>query len=303
MKRPDPETIGARMDALGLWDVLVPYNFAVKPRGTVFPYFCTVLKGDGKPVKARLLMLEGWQTLHDFVRVRMDRNFGFYSQPIEFPHFELVVLADGAVKVFRDDAGYMPQEVVSASARELVAKILWEAYGVFLRVESDRALPLKFAGDRAVFARVEDAQGQWSDVPLAIPDPPPHKETVTLPKELIKSAQDLPLVAADALELDFRMLPNVMTQEPRPRCVYELAAADGQTGERAFESRVSLLPEGGLRALWESMPVQVLHEIVRRGKVPGEIRVRSGRVFRLLRPLCLELPFKLSLHERLDRLA
>mgnify|MGYP004632267959 FL=1 len=300
MKRPDPETIGARMDALGLWDVLVPYNFAVKPRGTVFPYFCTVLKGDQKPVKARLLMLEGWQTLHDFVRVRMDRNFGFYSQPIEFPHFELVVLTDGAVKVFRDDAGYMPQEVVSASARELVAKILWEAYGVFLRVEGDRALPLKFAGDRAVFARVEDAQGQWSDVPLAIPDPPPHKETVTLPKELIKSAQDLPLVAADALELDFRMLPNVMTQEPRPRCVYELAAADGQTGERAFASRVSLLPEGGLRALWESMPVQVLHEIVRRGKVPGEIRVRAGRVFRLLRPLCLELPFKLSLHERLE---
>ena len=303
MNRPEPETIGARMDALGLWDVLLPYNFAVKPRGTVFPYFCTVLKGDGKPVKARFLMLEGWQTLHDFVRVRMDRDFGFYSQPIEFPHFELVVLTDGAVKVFRDDAGYMPQEVVSAPARELVAKILWEAYGVFLRVEGDRALPLRFAGDRAVFARVEDAQGQWADVPLAIPDPPPHKETVSLPKELVKSAQDLPLVAADVLELDFRMLPNVMTKEPRPRCVYELSAADGRTGAAAFACRVSLLPEGGLRALWESMPVQVLHEIVRRGKVPGEIRVRSGRVFRLLRPLCLELPFKLSLHDRLERLA
>ena len=96
MNRPEPESIGARMDALGLWDALVPYNFAVKPRGTVFPYFCTVLKDDGKPVKARFLMLEGWQTLHDFVRVRMDRDFGFYSQPIEFPHFELVVLADAA---------------------------------------------------------------------------------------------------------------------------------------------------------------------------------------------------------------
>ncbi len=299
MSRPEPEAIGARMDALGLWDVLEPYNFAVKPRGTVFPYFCTVLKGDGKPVKARFLMLEGWQTLHDFVRVRMDRDFGFFSQPIEFPHYELVVLADGSAKVFRDDAGYMPQEVVAPPSRALVAKILWEAYGVFLRVEGDRALPLKFAGDRAVFARVEDAQGRWADVPLAIPDPPPHKETVSLPKELVKSAQDLPLVAADVLELDFRMLPNVMTKEPRPRCVYELAAADGRTGEAAFACRVSLLPEGGLRALWESMPVQALHEIVRRGKVPGEIRVRSGRVFRLLRPLCLELPFKLSLHEKL----
>lgn len=302
MKRPEPEEIGAKMDALGLWDVLLPYNFAVKPRGTAFPYFCTALKGDGKPVKARFLMLEGWQTLHDFVRLRMDRDFGFCSQPIELPHFELVVMADGSAEVVRDDAGYMPQRVAAPPARELVSRVLWESYGVFLRIEGDRALPLKFAEDRAVFARVEDAKGQWSDAPLAIPDPPPHRETVTLPKALVKSAKDLPLVAADVLELDFRMLQDVMTKEPRPRCVYELEAADGRTGETAFACRTSVQPEGGLRLLWESMPVQALHEIVRRGKVPGEIRVRSGRVFRLLRPLCLELPFRLSLHDRLERL-
>ena len=50
------------------------------------------------------------------------------------------------------------------------------------------------------------------------------------------------------------------------------------------------------------MPPLVLRELVRRGRIPGEIKVRSGRVFRLLRPLCVELPFKLSLHEKLDRL-
>ena len=300
MKLPSPETIGARMDALALWDVLERYNFAVKPCGTPFPYFCTVAKGGGTgPVKARFLMLEGWQTLHDFVRTRMDTSFGFCSSPIEFPHFELVALSDGSVQVYRDDPGFMPRLVSDAASRALVARILWESYGVFLRVEGDPSLPLKFAGDRAVFARVETAPGKWADVPLEIPDPPPHRETVSLPKELVKAAQDLPLVAADALELDFRILPNVMTKEPRPRCVYELAAADAKTGEAAFASRVSILPEGGLRAVWEAMPVQALHEIVRRGKVPGEIRVRSGRVFRLLRPLCLNLPFKLSLHESL----
>ena len=298
MKRPSPETIGAKMDALGLWDVLLPYNFAVKPRGTVLPYFCTALKDDGNPVKVRFLLLEGWQTLHDFVRVRVDHSFGFCSAASELPHFELVVTSDGVVRVLRDDPGYVPQEVVSKPARELVSKILWEAYGVFLRIEGDRALPLKFAEDRAVFARVEDAKGRWSDEPLAIPDPPPHRETVSLPKDLVKAAQDLPIVAADALELDFRLLLNVMTKEPRPRSVYELTAADARTGAPAFACRTSMPQDGGLRALWEAMPVQVLHEIVRRGKVPGEIRVRSGRVFRLLRPLCLELPFKLSLHER-----
>ena len=31
-----PEEIGAKMNALGLWNVLEPYNFAVKPKGTAF---------------------------------------------------------------------------------------------------------------------------------------------------------------------------------------------------------------------------------------------------------------------------
>ena len=298
--RLDPETIGLRMDALGIWDVLAPYNFAVKPRGTVFPYFCTAMKGDGNPVKVRFLMLEGWQTLHDFVRTRIDVNFGFHSSPMEFPRFELVLLADGSAKVFRYDTGFLPQEVTEGAARELVAKLLWESYGVFLRVEGDRRLPLRFADDRAVFARVEDAAGTWADAPLAIPDPPPHQETVSLPKDLVRTAKDLPLAADEVLALDFRLLPGIMTTEARPRCVYELLAVDGRTGEKAFESRVSLTPEVGLRALWEGLPVRVLQEIVRRGRVPGAVRVRSGRVFRMLRPLCFDLPFWLSLHDRLD---
>jgi hypothetical protein len=302
-KRPDVETIGRRLDDLNMWDALLPYNFAVKPRGTVFPYFCTVLKGDGKPVKARLLMLEGWQTMHDFVRTRVDNDFGFYSSPIEFPHFELIVVSDGAPSVYRDDPGYLPRELKPGDPqRDLVAKILWEAYGVFLRVEGDPALPLKFAEERAVFARVEGADGAWSDEPLAIPDPAPHKEVVAFPKELLKAAKDLPFVADDALELDFRMLAGVMTQEERPRCAYELLALDGKTGETAFQSHVSVSAEATLRTLWESMPAQVLHELVKRGKVPGAIRVRSGRVFRMLRPLCLDFPFKLSLHDSLEHL-
>ena len=295
------EEIGVKMDALGLWKLLEPYNFAVKPRGTVFPYFCTVLKGEHKPIKARFLMLEGWQTLHDFVRTRIDRNFGFYSTPVEMPHLELVVLEDGSTRLFRHDTGYMPFEAKDAQ-RDLAARILWEAYGVMLRVESDRKLPMKFSDEKAIFARVEAAAEKWEDRPLEIPDPPPHTEKVSFPKSDIKSAQDLPFVKEDVLDLDFGLLPNVMTKEPRPRCVYELKAVDPKTGETAIASRVSVHPEAGLKGMWESMPVQVLKELIRRGKVPGGLRTRSGRVFRLLRPLCMELPFKLSLHDRLQSL-
>ena len=296
-----PEEIGAKMDALGLWQLLEPYNFAVKPRGTVFPYFCTVLKGERKPVKVRFLMLEGWQTLHDYVRTRIDRNFGFYSSPMEMPHFELVVLESGEMKLFRHDAGYMPQEANEVQ-RVLAARILWEAYGVLLRVESDHKLPMRFADEKAIFARVEDAKGTWTDTPLEIPDPPPYSEKLSFPKADIKAAQDLPFVKEDVLDLDFRLLPSVMTKEPRPRCVYGLIAVDPKTGTRVIDSRVSVHPEAGIRGMWESMPGQVLKELVRHGKIPGEIRLCTGRVFRLLRALCLELPFKLSLHDSLSSL-
>jgi len=302
MMKMTPELIGTKMDALGLWDLLVPFNFAVRPRGTVFPYFCTVLKGDGSPVVVRFLMLEGWQTMHDYVRTRVDRNFGFYSSPIEMPHLELVVLQDGEVKLFRHDTGFMPAEA-DTRQRELAARILWEAYGVMMRVEGDRQLPMRFADEKAIFARVESADGTWGDSPLEIPDPPPHVEKVSLPKADIKAAQDLPFVREAVLELDFGLLPNVMTKEARPRCVYALRAVDLSTGAPAFDTRASVHPEVGIRGMWESMPVQMLKELVRYGRIPGEIKVRSGRVFRMLRPVCLELPFRLSLHDRLTALA
>jgi len=297
-----PEEIGAKMDALGLWDLLEPYNFAVKPKGTVFPYFCTVLKGDRKPVKVRFLMLEGWQTLHDYVRTRVDRNFGFYSTPMEMPHLELVILETGETKLFRHDTGYLPQEA-DAVRREVGGRILWEAYGVMMRVEADRKLPMRFANEKSLFARVETDAGTWEDVPLVIPDPPPHAEKVSFQTTDVKQAQDLPFDKDDVLELDFRLLPGVMTKEARPRCVYGLKAIDSKTGETILDSRVSVHPEAGLRGMWESMPGQVLKALVRRGKVPGEIKTCSGRVFRLLRPLCLELPFKLSLHDTLPAFA
>ena len=297
----DAVELGAKMDALGMWGLLEPYNFAVKPKGTAFPYFCTVLRDAQGPVKVRFLMLEGWQTLHDFVRTRFDNNFGFYSTPAEMPHFELVVLENGASKVFRHDPGYMPQPA-NAAQLELVGRILWEAYGVMLRVDADRSRPLKFVDDRAIFARVERTPGTWVDEPLPIPDPPPHVEKVSFQKDDVKAAKDLPIVPEYALEVDFGLRIGLMTQDARPRSVYALVAADARTGERVIDSQTAIAADGGLRSLWESMPPRLLKELVARGKIPSEIKVRSGRVFRMLRPLCMELPFKLSLHEKLDHL-
>jgi hypothetical protein len=295
------EEIGAKMDALGLWELLMPFNWAVKPHKTVFPYFCSVFNGDGKTVKVRFMMLEGWQTLHDYVHVRIDRNFGFYSSPMEMPQLELVIATSGEIKLFRHDPGFMPQEA-NPRQRALAEKILWEAYGVMMRVEADRQLPMKFASERSIFARVETAQNTWEDKPLEIPPSHPYVEKITFDNADLSKAKDLPIVADEALEIDFRMVNALMTKEPRPRCVYELLAVDPATREKVMHCRVSVDPESGLKGMWESVPVRLLKGFIERGRVPGLLKVTSGRVFRMLRPLCMELPFKLSLHDSLPLL-
>ena len=297
-----PEEIGRRIDAQGLWERALPVNWAVKPRGTAFPYFCTLLKGESPEVRLRLLLLEGWQTFHDYVRCRVDHDFGFYVSPSEFAHFELVVTGSGEAKVFRHDPGYVPLPLGDAPRRELCAKILWEAYGVMLRLENEPKLPLRYAGEKAMFARVETADGVWEDAALPIPEPRPHVESIRLPKKLMDRAKDLPIAEQERLEVDLALHLGLMTKEPRPRSAYLLAAVLADTGERVVWEHASADPETGLRGLWEGMPMHLLERLVQRGSIPGEIVVRSGRVFRLLRPLITDIPFKLSLRNRLPAL-
>lgn len=293
--------IGRKLDALGLWDAVGPYHWAIKPRGTAFPYFFCLMKGDRAPVKVRLMLLEGWQTFHDFVRTRIDRDYGFYLSPMEFPHYELVILESGDMKLFRHDAGYLPIEA-DERQQAFCARLLWEVFGVMIRIETDRQLPLRFATEKAIFARVETAPDVWADEPLEIPDPRPHVERMSFKKSDVAAAKDLPFATEEKIETDFRLLPGLMRQGSRPRAVYALCAIDAATGERLVWDRRSIEPESGLRGLWEEMPPRLLSHLIARGRMPGEIRVSSGRVFRMLRMLCTEIPFKLSLHDRLPLL-
>ena len=301
MEAPDPIETGRKMDALGLWKEVMPYNWAVKPRGTAYPYFCTALGDQSPAIKARFLMLDGWQTIHDFVRTRADRNFGFYSTPMEMPHFELVVLESGDMKAFRHDPGYLPREITAAE-RPLVGRILWECYGVMMRVETEPELPMRYSADRCMFARVEKSPGVWEDEPLRIVDPRPHVEKIAFAKSDVAKAKDLPFAAEESLEVDFRIVTSVVTRDPRPRCVYMLCAIDGATGAKQIWDGASVKPDGGLREMWESVPPRFLGHLIARGRVPGEVKLVSGRLFRMLRPLCMELPLKLSLHDSIPRL-
>lgn len=285
------------MDALDLWDRLANCNWAVRVRGYATPFFCTVLKTPPQdPVKVRFLMLEGWQTLHDFIRAQIDPSAGSYSSPMEIRHYELALLRTGEGSVFRHEPCYMPRKVNERES-ELCAKLLWQAYGVMMRLETETQLPMKYADENAIFARVETDPDVWEDQPLVIVQPQPYTEKVAFDKAMLAKAKDLPILTGVAYAVDFRLLVKIMTKEPRPRTVYELTIRD-EKGAVLVAERVSPVPEAGLKALWESVPPRILAKFVEFGRVPGELRMTSKRLFRFLRPLMLDLSVRLSLHDR-----
>lgn len=294
------DEIVKRLGDPGLRERAAGSSWALCPRGTVFPYFCAFMPGDGGAVEARFMMLEGWQTFHDFLRTRADPNFGFYSTPLELAHFELVLCANGDWRLFRHDPCLVPRPV-GAAEREFCAKLLWESYGVMLRIESDAKLTLKYADEKAMFARLEKGDGSWTDHALPIVDARPHVESITLAKKDLAQAKDLPFAAEERLCVDFALVPNVMSQDKPPRCVYRLVAFDPSNGETVVSDATTAPADGGLRTMWESVAPRLLRHLLARRRIPGEIMVCSQRLFRMLRPLCLELPFKLSLHDELPR--
>lgn len=295
------EEIGKKIAALNLWETAAPYNWAIKPRGVAYPYFCSLMKPN-KLIAGHIVLLDGWQTFHDFIMMRCDNSYGFYSSPVELPHYAMIAATDGNVAFFRNDTGFMPRTEFTENEIVVISKVLWEVYGVMMRIENDRNLAMKFADQNAIFSRIEAADGTWSDQPLAIVQPRVHIERVALRKDDVAAAKDLPFAKEETLAVDFRVVPGLHTMEPRPRLAYMFAGVDTSTGERVIRHLSSISRDGSLRSLWENLAPRLLKELIARKRIPGEVQVVSQRVFRMLRPLGTELPFKLSLHDSIPAL-
>ena len=294
------EEIGKKIAALNLWEAAAPFNWAVKPRGIAFPYFCTLLK-PSKQIAGHIALLDGWQTFHDFIMLRCDKSYGFYTSPAEFPHYDMIALKDGKVVFLRNDTGFVPRSTFSEQEITLLSKVMWEIYGVMMRIESDPSLAMKFSEQNAIFSRQEAPDGTWSDQPLPI-QPRVHIERVALRKDELAAAKDLPFANDETIAVDFRIVPGMHTVERRPRVAYMFAGIDTATGRLVIRHISSITPDGSLRSLWENLAPRLLKEMIARKRVPGEVQVVSQRLFRMLRPLCTGLPIKLSLHDSIPAL-
>lgn len=291
--------------ALNVWKQAAGYNWALKPLNNAFPYFCSVMyPSDSKDQWAKILLLEGWQTLHDFVRLRADPDAGYYHSYMEMAQFQVLFLRTGDFAVWRIDPGYWPR-TPSPQQMHLLARLLWEAYGVFLRLEGDPSLLVQFASNHALFARVEVKPNVWRDEPMPLLSPPPYKEEVTIPTELFNEAKALPIDKNLRVAIDLRIEPFSFTEEKNlpPQANYALTMVDLSTRQLVVDDICCAnAAQGGIKEIWTSMPVQVLIRLVRLKRLPCEMYVVSGRVFRFLRGLILQLPIKLIKKEQVPEL-
>ena len=293
--------LAKKLDALGLWESLAQHNWALKPLGTVMPYFCTAISENGV-VKTRLLFIEGWRTFQNYVANRADRWFGYISSPMELAHFELIVMKDGQMLLARYDEGFAPRETTPED-EAFLRRLMWQAYGVMMRLESDSGLILRYAGENALFARIETKAGEWTDSPLAIPPFRPIVEKIGIEKKTAARVKDLPIVQSSVVAVDVRIVPGLFTRDKRPKTCYAFVVIDAKTG-RLLACRIMTVQDiqSGVKALWESVSQRLLEVFAATGVVPGEIQVVSGRLFRYLRPLGMTIPVKLSLHDKIDGL-
>ena len=296
--------LAEKMDALNLWGALKERNWALKPLGTVMPYFCTARPVDDEAgVRARLLFIEGWQTFHCFVASCADRWFGYYTSPMEIAHYELIIFTDGRKFLARYDPGFVPREP-TLEEESFLRRLMWQAYGVMMRLESSKELIMKYSSEMALFARVETKSGQWEDAPMKIPPFHPIIDRISIPKKVADAVKDLPIVEDFIIASEMKILQGVSSRGNRPKLCYAFVAIDAKSKTRLFRELMSINDvQSGVKGLWESLAGRMFDWFLKSGKVPSEIQLLSGRLFRYLRPVCMTLPIKLSLHDRIDALA
>ena len=301
MDRSDPYEITRAIAGLNPWEKASRHNWALVPQMSDVPYIATMVpeKGEG-PVAGRLMLFAGLPAFRDYVLSRQVRDYGVCMSPIDLAHFEAVGLKSGNVELFSYEPGFVPMPPTDEQ-RAFFAPILYECYGLLLRMEEKPDLPLAYIEKKAMFARKEVLPDRWIDGPLVLPQEEvvQYKESVSLQRADCEKAKTLPVYPKEIWELDFVMIPAYHTPPPKPRFLYLLAAVNADTGEKMLWEKVSVDGgENGLLRLWEGHAQRLLNAFLAAGRVPGEVHVRSGRVMRFLRPLGMQLPFKMVQHSK-----
>lgn len=310
MDRNNIDDIAKAIAGLKLWKKASKYNWALVSELFDKPLIAAVNPAQQGPIAGRLLLFNGFSAHRDFMIFSQNPNLSFGMSPMDFDHYEVIGLKDGGAEVYDYRPGFLPVHP-DEELRALLAPALYEAYGLLLRIDEDPELPAMYMGEKSLLSRREGLDGKWHDAPLRVPnlDTVTWTERVGLDRAKCTQAARFDMATDEVWEADLIQMPLYRTEEKQARILHLLAAVEVKHGERCVWQKLAVdprLPRNGtsdaLKLIWESLASHILDGIIRHGRVPGAIHVRSQRMMRFLRPLGLQLPFKIVLHEELPRL-
>ena len=291
--------------ALNVWRKAGVYNWALLPQTSAEPIVVHVESKPQGAIAGRLLFFPGFAAYRDFALLLQAPDMGLALSQIDVTHWELVGMNDGRHEFQTFRTGYAPR-LANDADRAFLAPLVHECLGLMIRFDEEPELPVKFADDKALFARQEGLDGKWHDAPCPMPKDPPlaREERIALGRKECAAAAQLTFAEGEAWEVDFFGVPACRTEEPEPRIMYLFAAVDAQTGRRRAWDRMSVTGNApdGLKPLWEGLAQRLLAAILRHGRIPGAVNIRSERMARFLRPLGLQIPFRLVQHAKLPAL-
>ena len=310
MDKNNIDEVAKAIAALKVWKKASKYNWALVSELFDKPLIAAVNPTPQGPIVGRLLLFNGFVAHRDFLIFRQNPDLSFATSPIDFDHYEVIGLKDGSAEIYDYRPGFIPVHP-DAETRALLVPVIYECYGLMLRIDEDPELPALYMKDKALFSRREGLDGKWHDAPLR----PPNLDTVTWTERVgldrVKCAQAvrLNMEPEEAWEADFTQMPLYRTDDHQARMMFLFVAVDAKTGERRVWQKLAVdpsIPRNGtldvMKSLWESLAAHVLDGVIRRGNVPGAIHVRNQRMMRFLRPLGLQLPFKIVLHREMPQL-
>ncbi len=310
MNKGDVDEVARAIVGLNAWKRASRYNWALVSELFDRPLIASVSTVAAGPIQARLMLFNGFEAHRDFLIFQQSRDLSFAFSLMDFDHYEIIALKDGSAETYDYRPGYVPVRPDAETLARL-APAVYECYGTMLRMDEDPDLPVPYLKERALFSRREGLDGKWRDAPLHPPklDGVVWTERIGLDRAKCAKAARLDMDADCAWEADFIQVPMYRTKEERARTLFLLAAVDSKTGERRLWQKMAVdpaLPRAGtlapLQSLWESLAGHLLEAVVRHGRVPGSIHIRSQRMLRALRPLGMHLPFRLVVHEEMPRL-
>jgi len=304
LDRNNPLEVARAIAALDVWSKAATHNWALVSQLAEEPFLATVNPGGEGPLRGRLLLFPGFKPFREYMLVRRVPDFGVATTPMDFPHFEAVGLEGGKAELFCYRPGMVPMPP-TPDENAILGPLLYASYGLMMRIEEDPELLVRYSSENAMFSLREGLDGKWRDAPLKIPPEPNPiwQENVSLDKKKCEAAARLPFARDEKWEADFVLAPMFRTNEPRPRFLYLLAAVDADSHRRMVWLKMSVgTGPDALKTMWEGHAQRFLDAILKQGRIPGEIHIRSSRFARFLRPLGLQLPFKLVQHAKLPAL-